>query len=171
MLVVLNRMKERLESSKNDSDTAYFMDLMLAGEQLTKLVTLGILACITDDSKRHRYSQEHRLLRADGIGEWSSVIDEILAGPSSQYFNPLANHFQQELNERLPAGSWQHKSIKLLIDCIKVIDSSFENIPVKVSGKTCFHILHISGIKLKAMVHIALKCIQTFARIFIIQLN
>ena len=131
-------MKERFESSKNDSDTAYFMDIMLAGEQLTKLVTLGILSCIADDSKRHRYSQEHRLLRADGIGEWSSVIDEILAGPSSQYFNPLANHFQQELNERLGENSWQHKSIKLLIECIKVIDPVFENIPVKISGKTWF---------------------------------
>ncbi|HBS85701.1 MAG TPA: hypothetical protein DEA97_04040 [Bacteroidales bacterium] len=131
-------MKERLESSKNDSDTAYFMDLMLAGEQLTKLVTLGILACITDDSKRHRYSQEHRLLRADGIGEWSSVIDEILGGPSSHFFNPIANHFQQELNERMGENSWQHKSIKMLIHCIKVIDSSFENIPLKVSGKTWF---------------------------------
>jgi tetratricopeptide (TPR) repeat protein len=138
MLVLINRMKERLESSKNDSDTAYFMDIMLAGEQLTKLVTLGILSCIADDSKRHRYSQEHRLLRADGIGEWSSVIDEILAGPSSQYFNPLANHFQQELNERLGENSWQHKSIKLLIECIKVIDPVFENIPVKISGKTWF---------------------------------
>jgi hypothetical protein len=138
MLVVINKIKERLESSKNDSDTAYFMDLMLAGEQLTKLVTLGLLACITDDSKRHRYSQEHRLLRADGIGEWSSVIDEVLAGPSSQYFNPVANHLQQELKERLGAGSWQHISIKFLSDCIKVIDPTFEDIPVKVSGKTWF---------------------------------
>jgi hypothetical protein len=138
MLVLITRMNERVESSRNDSDTAYFMDLMLAAEQLTKLVTLGILACITDDSKRHRYSQEHRLLRADGVGEWSSVIDEILAGPSSQYFNPLANNFQQELNERLGNGTWQYESIRLLIQCVKVIDPSFENIPVKVSGKTWF---------------------------------
>ncbi|MBS3913062.1 MAG: hypothetical protein KG003_01040 [Bacteroidetes bacterium] len=138
MLVVINKIKERLETSKNDSDTAYFMDLMLAGEQLTKLITLGLLACITDDSKRHRYSQEHKLLRADGIGEWSSVIDEVLSGPSSQYFNPIANQLQQELNERLGNSSWQHRSIKLLGECIKVIDPTFEDISVKVSGKTWF---------------------------------
>ncbi len=138
MLVIITKIKERLESSKNDSDTAYFMDLMLAGEQLTKLISLALVACITDDNKRHRYSQEHRLLRADGIGEWSSVIDEVLAGPSAQYFHPVANNLQQELNERLGNSSWQYKSIKLIIDCIKEIDSSFEDIPVKVSGKTWF---------------------------------
>jgi len=46
MLVIINKIKERLDSSKNDSDTAYFMDLMLAGEQLTKLVSLALVACI-----------------------------------------------------------------------------------------------------------------------------
>lgn len=138
MLIIINKIKERLESSKNDSDTAYFMDLMLAGEQLTKLISLALVACITDDNKRHRYSQEHRLLRADGIGEWSAIIDETLAGPSSQFFNPVANQLQQELNERLGINSWQYKSIKLLIDCIKEIDSSFEDIPLKISGKTWF---------------------------------
>jgi len=138
MLAIITRMGERLESSKNDSDTAYFMDVMLAGEQLTKLVTLALVACITDDNKRHRYSQEHRLLRADGIGEWSAVIEETLTGTSAQFFNPVANIIQQELLERLGNTSWQHKSIKLLIDCIKEIDKSFEDIPVKISGKTWF---------------------------------
>ena len=138
MLVIINKIRERLESSKNDSDTAYFMDLMLAGEQLTKLVTLSLVACITDDNKRHRYSQEHRLLRVDGIGEWSAIIDETLAGPSSQFFNPVANQLQQELNERLGINSWQHKSIKLLVECIKEIDNTFEDVPIKISGKTWF---------------------------------
>lgn len=137
-LIIINRINERLELSKSDSDTAYFMDLMLAGEQLTKLVTLALVACLTDDNKRHRYSQEHRLLRADGIGEWSAIIEETLTGPSSQFFNPVANQLQQELLERVSNTSWQHKSIKLLINCIKEIDNNFEDIPVKISGKTWF---------------------------------
>ncbi len=138
MFVPINKMKERLESSLNDSDTAYFLDLMLAGEQLSKIVTSGLVACITDDNKRHRYSQEYRLLRSDGIGDWSAVIDETLIGPSSQFFNPIANHLQQELTERVSNGTWQHTAIKSLIDCIKVIDPSFEDIQMKVSGKTWF---------------------------------
>lgn len=87
-MLPIQRMNERLESSINDSDTLYFLDLILAGEQLTKIVTAGLVACVSDDNKRHRYSQEYRLLRADGIGEWSSVIDEVLIGTSSQFFNP-----------------------------------------------------------------------------------
>lgn len=138
MLSILNKLNERLESSKNDSDTAYFMDLMLAGEQLTKLVSLALVACITDDNKRHRYTQEHRLLRADGIGEWSAVIDESLGGPSSQFFNTHASILQQELNQRLNLDSWQFKSIDLLVKCIQEIDDTFENTPLKVSGKTWF---------------------------------
>jgi hypothetical protein len=137
-MIIFNKIKERLESSKNDSDTAYFLDLMLAGEQLTKLVSLSLVACITDDNKRHRYSQEHRLLRADGIGEWSAVIDETLIGPSSHFFNPVANQLQQELNERLSYNSWQHKSLVYLFECIKEIDDTFEDIPIKVSGRTWF---------------------------------
>ncbi len=138
MLSVLNKMNERLESSKNDSDTAYFMDLMLAGEQLTKLVTLGLVACIMDDSKRHRYSQEHRLIRADGIGEWSSVIDEVLSGPSSQFFNPSAHSIQQELNGRFDNSSWQYGSVKYLCECIQIIEPTFDDPPLKVTGKTWF---------------------------------
>lgn len=176
MHIIIDKIKERYESSKNDSDVAYFMDLMLAGEQLTKLITLGLLACITDDSKRHRYSLEHRLLRADGIGEWSFVIDEALTGTSSQYFNPIANQFQQELNERVGNISWQHQSIKLIIDCIKVIDPSFEEVSVKVSGRTWFS--HFAYLRNKTKGHGAYcsdvyssMCENLFQSISIIQDN
>lgn len=37
-------MYERLESTKNDSDLAYFYDLLLLGEQLTKIVTLFLVS-------------------------------------------------------------------------------------------------------------------------------
>jgi tetratricopeptide (TPR) repeat protein len=137
-MLLIQKMNERLESSKNDSDTLFFLDLMLAGEQLTKLVTVGLVTCVTDDNKRHRYSQEYRLLRADGIGEWSSVIDEVLTGISSQFFNPVVNHLQRELTERLGSNSWQHKSVEELINCLKIVDSASEPIQAKVAGKTWF---------------------------------
>lgn len=137
-MLPIQKINERLENSIRDSDTLYFLDLMLAGEQLLKIVTAGLVACVTDDNKRHRYSQEYRLLRADGIGEWSSVIDEMLTGISSQFFNPVVNHLQRELIERLGFESWQFKSIEELIKCLQIVDSSTENISAKVSGKTWF---------------------------------
>lgn len=138
MQVAIQRINERLKSSLNESDTAYFFDLMLAGEQLTKITTGGLVACLTDDSKRHRYSQIYRLIRADGIGEWSSVIDEVLSGPSSHFFNPIVNNVQRELAERLTSETWQYKSVKLLHACIKIIDSSYEGLPTKIAGKAWF---------------------------------
>lgn len=138
MLSIFKKINERLETSINDSDVAYFYDLMLAGEQLTKLVALSLIACLTDDKKRHRYSQEHKVIRADSLGEWSKIIDEVLIGPSSQYFNPLANIVQQELTERLGNPTWQYKSCKQLIDAIRQTDSNYEDINIKVSGRNWF---------------------------------
>lgn len=138
MLLPIKKINERLESSIEDSDTAYFLDLMLAGEQLTKIVTACLVACINDDSKRHRYSQEYSLIRADGIGDWSKVIEEILTGTTSQFFNPVANNLQRELVERLGIGSWQYDCIDELMKCIKIIEGNVESIPVKISGKTWF---------------------------------
>jgi hypothetical protein len=45
----LKRMYERLESTKNDSDLAYFYDLLLLGEQVTKILTLFLVSAINED--------------------------------------------------------------------------------------------------------------------------
>lgn len=134
----ITKIYERVSIAKNDSDTSYFLYLMYTGEQLTKLITAGLISCINDDSERHRYSQIFRLIRADGIGEWSSVIEEVLTGISSQFFNSSVNHLQRELTERLGAGTWQYKSIALMINCLKIVEPTIEDISTKVSCKTWF---------------------------------
>src|SRR4051812_690739 len=108
MIKPFTRIAERIAISIGNGDTDYFLDLMYSGEQLTKLVTAGLLACIADDSDRHRYSQQYKLVRADGIGDWSKTIDELLIGPTSQFFNPVANNFQNELTSRFAKGHWQY---------------------------------------------------------------
>ena len=81
MIVFLQKAFERLEFARQDSDTSLFMHLMYLGEFITKIVTLAMVAGIEDDSDRHRYRQLYKLVRADGLGEWSTAIDEILTGP------------------------------------------------------------------------------------------
>ncbi|MES2568088.1 MAG: NB-ARC domain-containing protein [Bacteroidota bacterium] len=138
MIKPIRKIFERAELSKSDSDTAYFLDLMYTGEQMTKLVASGLVSCITDDSKRHRYSQIYRLVRADGIGEWTTVIEEVLTGPASQYFNPVVNGMQRQLTERLSKGSWQYDATESIYNCVKRLDSTIENLPTKGAGKTWF---------------------------------
>src|SRR5271156_3887436 len=83
-------MKDRLEVAREESDTALFFHLLYFGEMLLKLTAAGLAAAIVDDRDRHRYRQVHRLVRADGLGEWSSAIDDILTGPTAQFLTPAA---------------------------------------------------------------------------------
>ena len=83
--------EQRIKIAKEDSDTSMFLHLMYAAEQLTKTVTVGLLACTDDDKLKHRYSQEHRLVRADGIGEWSrNILLLLIYDRHSKLFSPNA---------------------------------------------------------------------------------
>ena len=138
--VPIDLLNKRIEIAKEDSDTSMFLHLMYAAEQLTKLVTVGLLACVEDDNLRHRYTQEYRLVRADGIGEWSSSIDEILSGPTSQYLCSGIRDFQKELLEQKKEGTWQFDSIKLLNDCLQIADKKAESLPIKTQGRNWYSI-------------------------------
>ena len=52
-LVELLRATERVRKAREDSDVAYFYDLLNAGEMVVKLATTGLIACIEDDRERH----------------------------------------------------------------------------------------------------------------------
>lgn len=65
---LLSGINNRVEQGKEDGDLAYFYALSLKLEYLTKIVTSGVVACIGDDVDRHRYSLEHKLIRADSMG-------------------------------------------------------------------------------------------------------
>ena len=134
----IDLLKRRIEVAKEDSDTSLFLHLMYAAEQLTKLVTVGILACVEDDNLRHRYSQEYRLVRADGIGEWTSTLDEILLGPTSHFLCLGIINFQRDLLDGKKPGSWQYDSIKLLNDCLQIVDKRAESLPTKTQGRNWF---------------------------------
>src|SRR5438445_12689803 len=106
---------------------------------VTKLVTAGLVAAIDDDRERHRYGQVYRLVRADGLGDWPQVLDELLVGPTSQHLLAAARIEQRDLTQRLSRGNWQFDAAGLLVDCVKAIDPTFENLPVKVDGRRWFH--------------------------------
>ena len=88
------RMRERVERGRANSDTEYFDDLLLWGELLTKVVTAGLIAAIDDDPDRLRYREVHRLVRADGIGDWAMTLDEVLTGPAAQFLNSARPELQ-----------------------------------------------------------------------------
>ena len=115
---------KRIRLDKQDSDAAYFQALSLKLEYITKLVTAGFVACISDDPDRHRYSQEYSLVRANSIGDWVETLNKVLVGPPAQYFFPGSQVIVKQFTERVRSGDWRYSAVVNLNNAIGVIGSS-----------------------------------------------
>lgn len=137
----IDRMKERLQSTIVDSDLAYYYDLLLLGEIVTKSITLFLVSVIDEDSERTKYRHEHFIVRANAIGDFSKTIDEILTGLSSGLISPLIRELElRELTQRVSDGEWQYQALKLLIECLDEFNIKHDPLPVKFSLKNWFHL-------------------------------
>lgn len=137
-LLPFSRMIQRVDVARQDSDTSYFLALMYYGELVTKLTVAALVAAIMNDKDRHRYRQLHRLVRADGIGEWADALDDVLTGPASQFLQRQSHVEQKDLTQRFKAGGWQYESVSSLDTCLKLLDASHEEMPAKVDGRRWF---------------------------------
>lgn len=153
----LKRMYGRIESAKDDSDIAYFYDLLLLGEQITKIVALFLVSAMNDDKERTRYRHEHFLVRANAVGDFSKTIDDVLTGPSAELItsNIRDNEFK-ELTHRVPEGSWQYDSMKILVECLDIFNINHEGLSSKAPLKQWFHLFTVLRNKTKG--HGAATC-------------
>ena len=131
-------MWERVERSRQDGDTAFFMELLYLGELVTKLAVSGVLSGVADDRERHRYRQLHRLVRADGLGGWPEVLDEILTGPTSLHLVPGAREAQKQMNERVDRSSWQHEAVSLVHRTLVDLGVKTDDVGIKVDLQKWF---------------------------------
>ncbi len=140
VLKPLEQVIDRIARARDDSDVAYFYALLNAGELLVKLAIAGLLSCIEDDRERHRYRLEFEVVHADGLGGWSSVLDDALTGPASQVLASHARGMQRELTQTLRARGteWQPQAIGLLYDASIAVDASTAPLPAKVAGRRWF---------------------------------
>lgn len=116
---MLSKIEARVTLDREEGDIAYFHALALQLEYVTKLVTAGVVACIADDADRQRYSLEHRLVRADSLGDWVDVLNAALTGPAAQCFLPQAAGVVRHLTERVSDGDWRHNAVRRLQDVAK----------------------------------------------------
>jgi len=103
-------MLQRTEKFGADSDTSLFSELLYAGEFFLKITAASLVCSIQDDRDNHRYRLLHRVVRADGIGEWVAVLDEALIGPASQHLPSSLKADRRILTERLAKGHWQYEA-------------------------------------------------------------
>lgn len=139
--VLMDRMWERLDVTRGESETALFYDLMVFGEMLTKLVVLGMVSAIEPTRERHQYRLLHKLARANGIGEWAEVLEDLLTGPASGHLVRDATNDSREIMQGFGPGAdaWQRKAVDSLQRTCQIVDDGRTPQRGKVSLKVWFN--------------------------------
>lgn len=136
MLLPITKMKQRLDIDRQDSDVTTFYTLLFFGEMITKLTVTGIIAGIQSDKDRQRYRLEHRLVHADGVGDWAQSLEEALTGPASHFLLTEVHKEQRELTQRNGLGTWQYDVVsamhRCLIDLKIEVDQLSHKVPLKL---------------------------------------
>lgn len=108
----------RVETN-GESDVILFYELLYAGEFAIKLIVLTSIASIEDNRENYKYHFLHRLVRADGIGDWATVFDDICTGPASQLISAPIQEAFHAFTQRVETDSWKHKAICDLQEVLK----------------------------------------------------
>lgn len=140
MLSPLSQITDRVAKAREDSDIAYFFELLNAGEMIMKLATVAFMACLDDDRERNRYRLEFGLVHADSLGNWSSAMDDALTGPASHVIISDARGVQRELtqNFRTNDSEWQSQAVRLLHQAHLAVDQEIKPLPNKVAVRRWF---------------------------------
>ena len=120
-LMLFQAIENRVTRSRDDGDSAFFHDLSLKLEYLTKLVTCGVLACVGDDADRHRYSVEHNLVRADSIGDWVKSLRDMLTGPAAQFIHTDARLLHKDLAQQVGDADWRHFAVMEMMNAANAV--------------------------------------------------
>jgi hypothetical protein len=136
--VPMDMMMARVRKFGADSDIALFYELLYAGEFIMKMTTAAVVAAIQDDRANHRYGLIHALVRADGIGEWATKLDEALTGPASQHLTEVAKEDRRIFNDRVGKDGWQFEAVRELREVIRGIHPSAQTDGDRVSLRAWF---------------------------------
>lgn len=137
-LHIIDQMWERARVSRSDSDMAYFLHLLYLGELLTKVTTSVLVASLLEERERHRYRHCHRLVRASSLGDWASVIDDVLTGPSHPHLRQGSREHCKQLTTKCKLGSWEHESVRLLEACVAHVTKAPQATPATIQLRRWF---------------------------------
>jgi NB-ARC domain len=138
--IAVEQVLSRAKKAKSESDFTYFFSLLLAAEALAKTVVLGIVATIADDKDRNRYRLEHQLVRSDGLGDWTRVLEDALSGNASHFLLANAREAQADLTRLAKIGDWQFVVVSELKAALDVLEIEGEVIQTKTDMKRWFRL-------------------------------
>ena len=129
---------ERVETDKDESDFAYFFALLLASEAIAKVIVLGLLAALDDDTESNRYRVAHRLVRANGLGDWSDALQDVLSGPASQFLIHDAHRDRNQLTRKGKKGEWQYEAVTSLQKTLTILSIKGEPVQTRADMTSWF---------------------------------
>jgi hypothetical protein len=147
----IEQLSRKVEISKSDSDFAFFFNLLIFGEALTKLITLSLVSSLKKDKDRHQYKILHGLVRASGLGEWSNSIDDLLIGTASQYLPDEMRTHQAEFIKKSTLGDWQFEAVSELQLSLECFNLPYDKNLVKKDLKSWFK--HFTELRNKTRGH------------------
>lgn len=136
-----DRMWDIVETQKDISDTDYFIALMYLGQMVVKFAVSGMVAAVIEGQDRHQYRLRKQLVESDGIGSWSRVLDETLTGVAAQYLHTGVKgegYETYQLTKKTTSQDWQHRSVTLIRQCLKVAKPNASFSSKKIQGKLWF---------------------------------
>lgn len=137
MLKPLQLMFDRVRSF-SESDTTRFSELLYAGEFILKFTTAAFVCSIEDDREKHRYRLLHGLVRANGIGDWSRALDDVLTGPSAANLPIGLQEARRAFTEKIGKTGWQYEAVANLQEVISGIDGNTAQLAEKLQLRSWF---------------------------------
>jgi len=138
--IAIQKVLDRAEQAKSDSDFTYFFSLLLAAEALAKTIVAGVVASLDVDQDHNRYRLEHSLIRKDGLGDWGLAIEDAASGPASQFFLIEAQAERTELTKNCQQGEWQYEATAALKAALDQLGIEAEKLPAKTDMKRWFRL-------------------------------
>lgn len=111
-------MEERTQRNGEESDIVLVMELLYLGELVVKLTTSFFVAALEETKEQNQYRLIHTLVRADGIGQWVSALEDALTGPAAHDLLPGVREASKSLTEKHKEGTWQFKAVESLSDAL-----------------------------------------------------
>lgn len=129
----IDLMWRQVDGARGDSDDALYLTLLSMGEMVLKLTAAGLVAAVKDVHERHQYAQVYQLVRADGLGEWSSSVGQVLRGPGAASLHIGSQDVRTALMQRHQAGMWQYDAVAGLHSALALVDPSVEGMQLATS--------------------------------------
>lgn len=122
-MIPIAKMWDRINITRSESETAGFYDLLFLGEMVTKLIVAGLVSLVGEDRERQRYEVEYALVRANGIGDWVTSLDELTTGPASTLMPDGAMPEKRQLTQRFAKSDecWQREAVDLLQNVVSCV--------------------------------------------------